>query len=169
MILNEPSVMAFQGHLEGSHAPGMKDRKAYAACAHHQNMVIGNTYSVLKARNPKWTVGSAYTHFPIRAITDTPENQKARVMMDAIWNRSFYDPLFKGTYPDVLAQDFAPFIKAGDIEIIRKPIDFNRHPALLPVLCAVPARHVAGSGICGTACRFESDRHGLGRRSRRFP
>lgn len=124
MILNEPSVMAFQGHLEGSHAPGMKDRKAYAACAHHQNMVIGNTYSVLKAINPEWTVGSAYTHFPIRAITDTPENQKARVMMDAIWNRSFYDPLFKGTYPDVLAQDFAPFIKAGDIEIIRKPIDF---------------------------------------------
>jgi beta-glucosidase len=124
MILNEPSVVAFQGHLEGTHAPGLKNLQAYAACAHHQNLVIGTCYRSLKSKNHKWNIGSAYTHFPVRPITNTDKDNQAQRIMDALWTRAFFDPLLKGRYPEILQELFSPLLQPEDLSITQTNLDF---------------------------------------------
>ncbi|MDE2020993.1 MAG: family 1 glycosylhydrolase, partial [Patescibacteria group bacterium] len=49
IILNEPAVVAYVGHYEGVHAPGLKSAAATYATMHHLNMVHGKSYRQIKA------------------------------------------------------------------------------------------------------------------------
>jgi len=123
MILNEPSVFSYIGYLRGEHAPGARDEQAYIKCVHNANLVVGKTYRDLKRKNANWKVGSTYTVMPLRPeAEDTP--QSAVDMMAAFWHRNFADPLFKGQYPDVFKEEFAPLIQPGDMETIKVNLDF---------------------------------------------
>lgn len=123
MILNEPSVHSWLGHGLGFHAPGLADAKSYLSAAHNMNRVIGHIYRFMKGRDAALNVGSAYTLLPVRPGTpDTPDHIVA--VMDSYWNRNFFDPLVLGRYPDVMAEHFAPYIQAGDMELCRVTLDF---------------------------------------------
>ncbi|MFA5592785.1 MAG: GH1 family beta-glucosidase [Micavibrio sp.] len=123
MIFNEPNVHAWFGHGNGIHAPGLKDKESFLKATHNINRAIGHAYRVTKAARPEHNIGSTYQTVCIRP--STPETSAYAVeMMDAIWNRNALDPLFKGIYPSIIADDFAPFIKDGDMEIIKNDLDF---------------------------------------------
>ncbi len=124
IVLNEPAVIAYVGHYEGIHAPGIKSAKAMYATMHHLNMVHGKSYRQIKAALPKSNVASTYTHFPIYPVDDTPESAKAAELMMSIWSDGFFSPLFKGEYPKNIIDAVSPYIKAGDLEICRTPGDF---------------------------------------------
>ena len=124
IVLNEPAVVAYVGHYEGIHAPGIKSAAAMYATMHHLNMVHGQSYQQIKAALKEATVASSYTHFPIYPVDDTPASAKAADLMMSIWSDGFFGPLFKGEYPANIVEAVSPYIKAGDLDICRHPGDF---------------------------------------------
>ena len=124
IVLNEPSVIAYVGHYEGVHAPGIKDAAAMYATMHHLNMVHGQSYRQIKAALPAATVASTYTHFPIYPIDEKPESLKAAELMRAIWSDGFFEPQFRGTYPKAISDAMSPFIQTGDMEVCKASGDF---------------------------------------------
>ncbi|MBI1214496.1 MAG: beta-glucosidase [Alphaproteobacteria bacterium] len=124
IVLNEPAVIAYVGHYEGIHAPGLKSAGAMYATMHHLNMVHGRSCRQIKAALPKARVASTYTHFPIYPADDTPQSAAAAELMMSIWSDGFFGPQFKGAYPANIADAVAPYIKEGDLDICRMPGDF---------------------------------------------
>jgi beta-glucosidase len=51
-------------------------------------------------------------------------DRAAAERFDAMWNGACLDPLVKGSYPAVVADDFAPLVADGDFAMMRQRIDF---------------------------------------------
>ncbi len=123
IILNEPSTHAYLGHGAGVHAPGLNGLSSYCAATHHMNLVVGRTAHQLKKTAKSFHVGSAYVLMPIRAMEGQGDATSIEIM-DALWNRNHYDPLFKGEYPKVMQKDFEPFIKVNDDRDLIADLDY---------------------------------------------
>jgi beta-galactosidase len=125
-MLNEPSVVAIFGHGYGSHAPGMTGKANYFKAIHHQNLAQGTALKALRAAGggKGWQLGTVLSLQPVWPVGGLDANYPASLMWDALWNRACLDPLLKGGYPELLANDFAPSVKPGDLETIKQPIDF---------------------------------------------
>ena len=121
---NEPNVVALVGHLLGIHAPGMQDISAYAASVHHLNLAQGAALARLREMNSGWQLGTVINLQPVHPKDDTEEDAQAAALFDAVWNRNFSDPLFKGRYPEQTQGLIDPFIQDGDLEQIQQPLDF---------------------------------------------
>ena len=93
---NEPNVVALVGHLLGVHAPGLQDISAYAASVHHLNLAQGAALARLREMNSGWQLGTVINLQPVYPKNDTEEDAQAAALFDAVWNRNFSDPLFKG-------------------------------------------------------------------------
>jgi beta-glucosidase len=124
-MLNEPSVVAIFGHGLGVHAPGLTGRANWAASLHHQNLAQGRALSALReAGGAGWRLGTVLSLQPVRPAGGLEANREAAALWDAAWNRACLDPLFQGRYPDLLAADFEPLARPGDMEAIRQPLDW---------------------------------------------
>lgn len=124
IVINEPSVVAYVGHYEGVHAPGIRSAKAMYATMHHLNMVHGQSCRQIKAALPQAAVASSYTHFPIYPLDDTQGSADAAKLMMSIWTDGFLGPAFHGAYPENIQDAVAPYIKPGDLEICQYRGDF---------------------------------------------
>ena len=124
VMLNEPSVVAIFGHGMGSHAPGLTGRANCVAALHHQNLAQGTALQALRAAGRDWKLGTVLSLQPVRPAGGLEANRSAAALWDAVWNRSCLDPLFHGRYPELLAKDFEPLVRPGDLEAIRQPVDF---------------------------------------------
>ncbi|TAL39140.1 MAG: beta-glucosidase [Alphaproteobacteria bacterium] len=124
IVLNEPSVVAYVGHYEGVHAPGIKSAAAMYAAMHHLNLVHGQSMRQIKAAFPRAQAASTYTHFPIYPLNDSAESTRAAQLMRAVWSDGFFGPLFRGEYPREIAGQIAPFVREGDLDLCRTPGDF---------------------------------------------
>ncbi|WP_207456659.1 GH1 family beta-glucosidase [Azospirillum sp. SYSU D00513] len=124
-MLNEPSVAAILGHGLGRHAPGLTGRANYAAAIHHQNLAQGQALLALRAAGgTRRQLGTILSLQPVWPVGGLDSNHMAAETWHAAWNRACLDPLLLGEYPDLLAADFAPLTRAGDLETIRQPVDF---------------------------------------------
>lgn len=124
MVINEPSTYAYHGHFDGAHAPGLQSKDLLFKAVHHQNMAIVQSYKLLKSMNSAWNVGSAYTLFPARPASNSAADVKAAAYMDALCNGAYFDPLFKGQYPDLIEKDIAHAVKDGDLKTLHTTLDF---------------------------------------------
>ncbi|PWC31532.1 GH1 family beta-glucosidase [Azospirillum sp. TSO22-1] len=124
VMLNEPSVVAIFGHGMGTHAPGLTGRATCVAALHHQNLAQGAALQALRAAGRGWTLGTVLSLQPVKPVGGLEANRAAAALWDAVWNRSGLDPLFHGRIPELLAADFEPLVRPGDLELIRQPIDF---------------------------------------------
>ncbi|MBI2233595.1 MAG: beta-glucosidase [Micavibrio aeruginosavorus] len=123
IIINEPSTQTFLGYGIGVHAPGLRGEADYAAATHHMNLAIGSAYRLAKAYDRGLNVGSSYVLMPVFAAEDGGDSGSVAIL-DALWNRNHYDPLFTGTYPEATRAAFAPFILEGDAEKLNTALDF---------------------------------------------
>src|SRR5690606_4923327 len=57
VTFNEPNVVAWVGHEEGRHAPGINDPRAAMRVAHHLNMCHARATRVIKHHYPDAPVG----------------------------------------------------------------------------------------------------------------
>jgi beta-glucosidase len=73
-------------------------------------------------------VGVTLNPYPVVAAGDRPEDLDAARRVDGVANRLWWDPIFRGRYPDDLLEDLAPLgfadvIRDGDLEQISRPLD----------------------------------------------
>lgn len=131
---NEPAVVVYNGHLNGEHAPGIKDRRTAVLASHHVLLSHGWAVPVIRQNIPSAEVG-----ITLNINWNTPAS-RSQVDYDAYrrgegeWYRWFLDPLYGRHYPaDIVAdlQDQAvfpdgslSFVEEGDLEAIAAPTDF---------------------------------------------
>jgi len=131
ITLNEPLVVAHNGHRIGVHAPGLRDNAAAAATTHHLLLGHGLAAAALRASVPGAEVGITLNLTPVRVTNDgsgsAEELEKARVVADASQNGLFLDPILFGRYPEHVPPAEMPpaeLILDGDLQTIAAPIDF---------------------------------------------
>lgn len=124
-MLNEASVVAVIGNGYGEHAPGFKSRDKMFAAVHHQNVAQGRGLSTLRAlAGNRFKLGTVLSLQPVRPAENAEANRHAAEMWDALWNRSFLNPLLQGRYPTLIEPYVARLMQPDDLAHIRQPVDF---------------------------------------------
>jgi beta-glucosidase len=123
MVLNEAAVHSYLGHGLGFHAPGLTGKDNWVSALHHLNLGQGLAIQALRSSVPQARIGTVASCEPVRPSTNSPGDVKAAAVLDAMWNGAVLDPLFLGKYPDLVADDFAPYCQPGDLEHCRQKID----------------------------------------------
>jgi len=129
ITLNEPQVVAHNGHRIGVHAPGLTDGDVAAAVTHHLLLGHGLAAAALRAVIPSGAdVGITLNMTPVRLAPDAAEDlQHAALVTDACINGLCLDPLLYGRYPEHALPELLPpsgLINDGDLEAINSPLDF---------------------------------------------
>ena len=131
ITLNEPLVVAHNGHRIGVHAPGLRDDAAAAATTHHLLLGHGLAAAALRASVPGAEVGITLNLTPVRVTNDDSGSaealEQARLVADASQNGMFLDPILFGRYPEHAPASQLPpaeLIADGDLQTIAAPIDF---------------------------------------------
>lgn len=127
IILNEAAVHAVFGHVLGEQAPGLKDIDLLGPTVHHMNLAQGLAMQALRTGREDLSVGTTMALQPCRPAGGDLAfwNRLASDGLDALWNRAWLDPLFKGTYPKQM-EDFLKggVVKDGDMATTRQKVDF---------------------------------------------
>jgi beta-glucosidase len=127
--LNEPWCSSFLSYTGGEHAPGRMSRADGVAAAHHLLLGHGLVASAIHEVDPEAVVGlSVNLTVPDPFDPEDPADVAAATKHDAMFNRTFIDPVLRGDYPADVREWLAPYgldelIKDGDLEIISTPID----------------------------------------------
>ncbi|GAA1263190.1 GH1 family beta-glucosidase [Pseudonocardia aurantiaca] len=128
ITLNEPWCSAYLGYASGVHAPGRTDDAAALSAVHHLNLAHGLATAAVRRAAPAARVALTLNLAWVVPETDSALDADAAWRVDGLQNRVFLDPVLHGHYPaDVLADtahvtDWS-FVEAGDLEIIRAPLD----------------------------------------------
>ena len=158
-VLNEPNVHALLGHLLGVHAPGLADIGAYAGAVHHQHLATSRTLARLRSDGVRAPLGTILNLQPVVAARDTPGDRAAAELLDAVWNGHALEPLARGRYPEATAAMMAAVVRDGDLEELRRPLDwlglnlYSRHrveadpDSIVGLRLAGPARGVATTSM----------------------
>ena len=128
ITLNEPFCSAFVGHAVGRHAPGTKEGTPALAAAHHlllgHGMAVGELRAAAAGR-----VGITLNPDHLVPATDSETDHAAVERARTLHNRTWFDPLFTGAYPDNEKEVWGDLSdgahrKEGDLETIGQPLDF---------------------------------------------
>ncbi|WP_431965329.1 GH1 family beta-glucosidase [Actinacidiphila sp. bgisy160] len=127
--LNEPWCSAFLGYAQGVHAPGRTEPEAALRAAHHLLLGHGLAVGVLRERLPvPAQVSLTLNLAAVRPHTGSAADAEAARRVDALANRIWLDPVYRGSYPEDLRRDTAAltdwsFVKNGDLAVISRPVD----------------------------------------------
>ena len=121
---NEFSVFTLFGYAFDWAAPGLKDRAAHLKAIHHVNLAHGAAVDTLRALVPRVSIGAIHNRQRVLPEHDTPKDMAAAALLDEFWNLTFPDPQLLGTYPGSIQRAIQPYVQAGDMERIRRPLDW---------------------------------------------
>jgi beta-glucosidase len=124
ITLNEPVVVTWNGHIEGSHAPGLKLGAGAFPVAHHQLLGHGLAVQALRAAVPGVPVGITNNYGPCHPASESDADVAAAAFQDALHNLLYTDPVLLGRYPDLLGSLTGDTVRPGDLETTSAPIDF---------------------------------------------
>ncbi|HSE71571.1 MAG TPA: GH1 family beta-glucosidase [Nocardioidaceae bacterium] len=120
--VNEPNVVTMLGYGFGIHAPGKKLQLDALPVAHHLLLGHGKAVQALRAVNAA-SIGTATSHTPVWAATDSAEDKEAAAAYATLWNRLFSDPVLRGSYPEGFAA-LMPGPVEEDLATISARLDF---------------------------------------------
>lgn len=129
ITFNEPWCVSFLSNFIGVHAPGNKDLQLATNISHH--LLVAHGKSVIKFRELgiEGEIGYAPNVTWLEPFSNKQEDIDACQRATAWFVEWFFDPVFKGSYPDFMVDWFKKkgvelHIQEGDLEIISQPIDF---------------------------------------------
>lgn len=130
ITLNEPSVVAYLGHLFGQHAPGRQDMGEALLAAHH--LMVGHAEAVeaMRARSANAEIGVTLNLAPVYPVDADPRNVAAARLYDGQINRFFLDAACRGEYPQDMLTAYSElidpsYIAQADMNLMkRQTIDF---------------------------------------------
>jgi beta-glucosidase len=146
MTLNEPWCVVQAGHIDGTHAPGIKDRAVGYRAGH--NLMRAHAYAVERYRRSphnKGAIGFALNanySFPASEKPDDAAAAERSMQNFAGW---FADPAYYGDYPPLLRECLGPLLPEftpADARLLKRSMDFiglNYYTSDL-------VRHVPGLG-----------------------
>jgi beta-glucosidase len=124
--INEPWVVADGGYLHGALAPG--HRNLYEAPLVSHNLLRAHGRAVEAYRGfGRHAVGLVVNLEPKYPASESAEDLAANRRADAYMNRQYLDPVYRGSYPEEMAEMFGdawPAFPAADFATIAAPIDF---------------------------------------------
>ena len=124
---NEPWCIAWLGHGNGEHAPGLRDEKLSLQVAHHVLVAHGLATQAVRAIAPRAEVGIVLNLWPVDVARDTPEYRREA---DRLWQKNsgwYVGPILRGYYPPETWEAYgrhAPSVQPGDMARIAQRIDF---------------------------------------------
>ncbi len=121
---NEFSVFTIFGFAIDWGAPGITDRAAHLKAIHHVNLAHGAAVDVLRALVPGASIGAIHNRQRVLPEHGKPENNEAAALLDEHWNRVFPDPQILACYPPLTGRAMEPYMQAGDMARICRPIDW---------------------------------------------
>ena len=124
--LNEPWVVSDGGHLHGVLAPGHRSLFEPPLVSHNLLRAHAAALAAYRAEG-KHAIGIVVNLAPQHPASEAENDRAAARRADAWMNRQFLDPLYRGGYPEELAEIFGeawPEFPSADFDAIRKPIDF---------------------------------------------
>ncbi len=127
ITLNEPWVTMNAGHIDGRHAPGMRDTFAGLKTARSLMLAHGRAVQAYRACGGKGDIGITLNMDRYHPATSSDEDRACAERSNAYIDRLFLDPIFKGSYPEELAEWFGdawPAFDNEDLAVISTPIDF---------------------------------------------
>jgi beta-glucosidase len=125
ITINEPWVVAFQGHAHGTKAPGVRDWPTALRASHHVLLAHGLAAQMLAPH-----VGITLNLAPVQPESDSAEDRAAAERMDGHLNRWFLDPVMRGEYPADIVDLYErrcgrlEWIEDGDVSLIAAPTEF---------------------------------------------
>jgi len=124
VTFNEFSVFTLFGYAIPWAAPGITDREQHLKAIHHVNLAHGAGVDVLRALVPGASIGAIHNRQQVLPEHGKPENAEAAALLDEHWNLAFPDPQLLGHYPPRIAAAIEPYVQAGDMARICRPIDW---------------------------------------------
>ena len=129
VTLNEPWVFTWLGHMNGIHAPGIKDLSQAIAISHHTALAHAEATRVIQSLFSDARTGLALNMTNYRV--DDPSNPELvdlKSLMDAHINRWWLDASVKGEYPQNLVESYGEWLSKvildGDMERLKVKNDF---------------------------------------------
>ena len=126
--MNEPFVVAEQGHLLGAQAPGMRNIYATGHAIHNQLRAHVLAYRAIKAVRPDATVGIVLSNAGVSPASESEDDVHASELAHSWHNFPLYlEPLFHGRYPtgiDQLIGQYLPAEYEADMDALSIPPDF---------------------------------------------
>lgn len=126
---NEPWCVSFKAHYIGDLAPGEQNLQSALDVAHHLMIAHGRTVQQFRQSGVPGEIGYAPNVSWREPFSSRQEDIAACGRRTGWMVEWFLDPLFKGEYPEFMAEAFAAQgasvqIQPGDMEDIRQPVDF---------------------------------------------
>lgn len=133
--LNEPWCSSFLSYTGGEHAPGHQSLTEGLLASHHLLLAHGLATGVLRNADSKLDLGITLNLTPAQPLDpQNPGDLRAARLIDGQFNRWFLDPLFRGSYPDDIVEEyrtvepaavrsFEDAVHPGDLEVISTPIE----------------------------------------------
>ncbi len=125
--LNEPWVSAFLGYATSEHAPGHCDYSQAYQAAHHLLLSHGKAVQLFRQEGYNGQIGIVLNLSHQLPATESEADRAACRRVHEQQAGLFLDPLFNGQYPEMLFDWIGPHqprVLAGDLDLIRQPIDF---------------------------------------------
>jgi beta-glucosidase len=124
--LNEPWVVSDNGYLQGTQAPGHRNRFEAPIVTHHLLLAHAAAVQAYRASGRN-QIGIVVNIEPKYPASQSPDDVAATRRADAYMNRQFLDPVVLGSYPQELSEIFGdawPQWPAADLDLIRQPLDY---------------------------------------------
>jgi beta-glucosidase len=125
ITINEPWVVAFQGHAHGTKAPGIRDWPTALRASHHALLAHGLAAQMVGPR-----VGITLNLAPVEPAGEDDVDRLAAERMDGHLNRWFLDPVLRGEYPSDIFELYErrvgrlDWVEDGDLSLIAAPTEF---------------------------------------------
>ena len=128
ITLNEPWEVAFNGHLFGEDAPGMKDIFSAFAVVHNELRAHSKAVEAFRAENIKGEIGITISnHIWDPASQNEKDVEAAKFMHEYTNYPIFLSPIYNGFYPKhflSVAERYMPKEYKRDMDEIKQLIDF---------------------------------------------
>jgi beta-glucosidase len=130
---NEPWCLGHLGHVEGVHAPGLRDPLLGLQAQHHLLLSHGWATDVVRRNVPHAELGMSHMLVHVEAASDSDWDAAEARKVDGTFNRWYLDPLYGRPYPADIIEDLCsdgivgptlPFVESGDMAAIATPTDF---------------------------------------------
>ncbi|QCO05416.1 GH1 family beta-glucosidase [Azospirillum argentinense] len=144
---NEFSVFTLFGYALGWGAPSVSDRGEHLKVIHHTNLAHGAGVDVLRDLVPGASIGAVHSFQPCRPADPSPENVEAAALFDELWNLCFPDAQILGRYPPRIARAIEPYVQAGDMARICRPVDWFGMNHYAPLFAQAEPGAVWGCGF----------------------